>query len=606
MSESSKASVHDAQAKMLEARKQRQREQQLAHEQQLRTRDAQRNREKRLEELGLRRYLEQVAILRQMGELTPAAAEREEEWAREHAKSVEESSAEVAEVNALFQEWQAEAERTLVGAATVFDERGDALERVSDLRHLASVVGAGQAVRRSSVDDDSRFYRWLRERSSTGLAAATSTWPESYVDGPRHWFVVTDTETVVPIGLRAAQLEQWCHDWRDRVQGLRGAELVVYARPGEHPTFVGWSGDDPWSLSQVSAWCRRLAPPSGDQDPRFDCQRGSAWTAPCAPIYLPASTAAVSALPSAVELAAGASPHSRLVTGIDSFDRAFRGGVGVPFGTRLLLCGDPQNCKTQLLLELAEAARRCGWHVLWLSVDDEPNLITVRRLQRLGLAAERAGALLPDDVAQLDPAVSVVNDRSLEAAWEAAHARAAAEGAKLLVLADSIQSGGLTAAADGRQDRAAIEAAIGAVIECQRRWPATFAATSEITANGQPKGSRDLEYKFDVVLALRLTGRDLRASLKKNKPGRLGVVELVVDFDGQRLLSPQAAAEEEADALAWQQLRAVLAGGGSKSQNALEAELKALGVSRADVRRSLARHIGLGDLLQSKAGYRLP
>lgn len=111
MSELSKASADEARSNLLEARKERQREQQLAQEQQLRAREVQRNREKRLDDLGLTRYLEQVEILRHTGELAPAAAEREEAWAREYAKGVEESRAEVAEINALFRQWQSEPDR---------------------------------------------------------------------------------------------------------------------------------------------------------------------------------------------------------------------------------------------------------------------------------------------------------------------------------------------------------------------------------------------------------------------------------------------------------------------------------------------------------------
>ncbi|HEX2870236.1 MAG TPA: hypothetical protein VHP33_03250 [Polyangiaceae bacterium] len=435
-----------------------------------------------------------------------------------------------------------------------------------------------------------------------------------FVEVARHWIIAEDTGArgLVPMGLRGAALESWAREWRDAVSGLKGSELFVYAQPGQHVAFTAWA-DKPVGLDGAAAWCRSLEPPRGGDDPRFMPVFGEGrrtWTVPCEGFFL-AGAYATAEPATALDRAQSTTKGTRLVTGIAALDGLYRGGVGMPLMTRMLVTGDPSNCKTQFLLEAAVSAAAAGWHVLWLSLDDpDLALVDIRRLQRMGLDDVRAGELRPEDVAQLSPHVEVVNGVPLEAAWEAAAARATAAGRPLLVLFDSLQAtGAVSHAAEGKgPGQASIEATIGAIIQCQIQWPAAFIGTSEITANGTSKGTRDLEYKFDVRLRLRLSGEALTLEVQKGKPCRPGAVgtriALAVDFDGQRLLDPTAAAKAKAGAeLRAQIVAAVEAQGGLASGAKIEAHVQAKGDR---VRAEIKAMVADGALLKMPKGYRLP
>jgi len=562
---------------------------------------------------GLPGFLDLVDDGQRSGKLDDSFSADLRWWAENHQRGIDQAAErerigrEWERIAAAWEEYQDAADQAYSSAGSIFDGTGEMLATVTDLEGFAAAVKLGQLIRGNEAKDARRMRAWWIANGGTLPEGNVSGW-DDFEKRELHWVIAYDRKRTVP-NLQGARLREWALLWRNGVQGLEGSEVVVFAEPGKPVAFVTW-WDRPRSDHDACDWAAQLSGVSHDHDdPRFvhvpdgtwtrlEPWRAWPWRVPCTPIYLPSADAI--AAPTA------RAPGARLVTGIAALDGAFRGGRGVPAKARLLVCGDPQQAKTMLLLEPAEAAAAMGWHVLWLSLDDDPDLITIRRLQRAGIPAERAEQLAPADLDRLSECVQVINDQPLESAWEQAHARATAAGAQLLVLADSIQENALCTAAEDKADRAAIEATIEAVKACQRRWPAVFIATSEVTASGTPKGSRDLEYKFDVRLNLRLAGDRLAVSFGKNKLGRTEPFELVADFDAQRLLDPNSAARSKAST----ELRArivdvVRKRGARATGERIEQDLE--GIDNKVVRAELAAMAANGALLHSpRRAYRLP
>jgi len=206
----------------------------------------------------------------------------------------------------------------------------------------------------------------------------------NYTSHPQHWIIGQDTHCIVPTSLSASGREPFARKWRDSVHHFRDQAVAVFLPPGEPLCWAVWS-DRKMSPSAhpLGGGSNYYGLLSGSQEDRF--QRVEyPWLVPRGGgIYLPDPHAAL-VTTSAVERAQNAPKDAQLVTGLAGLDGLFRGGVGIPFGTRVLLTGDPQNCKTHCLLEIGETAAAGGWYVLWVSKDDDPTLIDIRRLQRAG------------------------------------------------------------------------------------------------------------------------------------------------------------------------------------------------------------------------------
>lgn len=573
--------------------------------------EQQRARERTFKELGgLAGYLEAVEMLACTGEFVDfEQAQAARAWALQHqanldadAQRAAKQKAEADRVNAAWSRmqaaWQAhklenpDARESEPGS--FFDGAGENLGTLDGLTDLAEQVDRGELLRRDGADEDTRMCRWWRKQGETVPVHLQDT----YVSEPRHWVLAVDTERVVPPGLSGGRLAAWAADWRDSIAGLEGTELVVYAVPGKHPAFVTW-WPEALSDSQASAWCTRLRPPAGDADRRFEPIRSKSsiygfsfpWRVPCEPVHLRSANAKPAALPTASGSRSAASAPTRLLTGIGAFDRLFRGRPGVPVGARLLVPGNQKNCKTMLASEAAHAAVEAGFFVGWFAKDENPDDITRRRLQRLGLASAEVDEPPAAALARLDAqAFRVTNEGTLEDLWELAHAEA--RGAPLLIVADSLQTVP-TAAAMGKGEREGLEATIAAIEECQRRWPAIFIATAEITAGGTPKGSRSILYRFTTCVAVRRSGSRVTVTVSDSRHSGDGAFELVADFEGQRLLEPEAAALAAADAELWARMRVVLTELGGASQNELE---RRLGGKAVTVRACVKRHLAIGDL----------
>jgi len=551
-----------------------------------------RKREADFERLGgLDPYIEMQVLLREAGDLSPDDATEEIAWARDHERKREaaethaaQAAAERAEVERIVSAWREDALIPAPKSDCITFVGAPQNEGVDDLAQLLWCA-EGEEIQRNVYSETAVA---LYEHELDYGQPHRSFWGDA-VPTDHHWYAVRDYGAVVPPHVGAASRETYCAAWLASAPEFRDQEAIVVASPGQPIDAIFWVAEKR-SAADVRNWC----------DQAFGGARFEALSS----IYLPRGGCVhLRPRPKAVTLpkasAAFARPGvARLATGIGTLDRLFRGRPGIPAGAAAVITGNPKNGKTLLAGVIAQAAVDAGFFVGWLAIDEPPEGITTRRLQRLGLspaaALEPPGAALATLDAQ---AFRVTAEGMLEDFWQQAHAEA--NGAPLLIVADSLQTVPCVAA-EGRGEREGLEALIGAVKECQRKWPGVFLATSEITRDGTPKGSSRILYSFTTCLAVRRAGDRVVITAAGGRDHGDGKIELLADFDGQRLLDPEAAALAAADAVLWGRMRAALAELGKASQRELE---RRLGGKTEAVRECVQRHLKAGDL--KRAGAKL-
>jgi KaiC/GvpD/RAD55 family RecA-like ATPase len=458
----------------------------------------------------------------------------------------------------------------------VFDGRGEIVCAPRDLKEFAELVTHG----------------WIRRFEAGEKVTGTH----------RHWTLAFDATEIVPIGLRDKCILKWLEKWRERKSAIRGAELCVYAAPGRYPAFVTWL-EEPYDASEAHAWISR----SGFEPiyPGTPWQLVPRMNYPfeiLGPgIYLAPSAEYRRTLPKPSELVVKAA--NRLVTGLDALDSQFRAGRGIPAGARVVIKGPPSAAKTTLALEIAEAAISCGYTVVWLALDEGSQRITARRLQRRGLAPDVAQTLPDAELAKLDEHAFYTPDGGkLEDVWELAHE--IAEGRPLLMVGDSLQKLRASAAED-KGERERIDAVIDAVQECQRKWPATFLATSEqARRSGEAKGSVGIDYGATLALSLSRSGAKVSVQVTKNRDGSENPFALTLDDVRQRMTDPSCAPDLETGGRVWKEICAALDQHGPElSGRGLETWVTA---KASAVRQVIREHVEQGDLVRKGTKYRRP
>lgn len=494
--------------------------------------------------------------------------------------------------------WDAHPDVEELTDAHVFDAQGEPYPGASptNLKDLAGMLRPGLVMSRQTLNHWGRVRRWHEARGGQWPTEL----PADYQDRPaylsRNWALTHDRETIVPPGLKGARLQAWAVQWRDRAIG--DTEAIVFAVPGEHLTFVTW-WDEPTTGVE---WAKKLSGGvAWDDGARYQAQGYDAYRVPCPPLYLPSAYLESDTADAAAVFAALSS--ARLVTGWAALDNLFRGKPGVPMGGRVLVKGDPKHGKSAVAIGLARAAMSQGLCVAWRAEDESVADVMTRRLQQIGLSPREALEPSPEALARLSAQPFLMTDRgTLEDFWESAHEWAA--GRPLVMVADSLQTVP-SAAAEGKGEREALEATIKAVIDCQKKWPAIFVATSEITGSARtPKGSGRIAYSFTTLLDVRRAGAIVSVAVGPSRHNAEGRFDLALDFGRQRLLEPAAVAKAAANAeLRADILSAVAEIGGTVPRSKLEGRLT-VGADR--LRVELGAMVDDGVLTRAAKGYQLP
>lgn len=537
------------------------------------------------------------AFERRASELRSWAEQHEHEHEREHGNGPS-----IATIISAWKDFQVECwegDPPVTTAATVFGVEGERIYDVEDLSDFASEFDGG-VIRRDEADERTQALRYHNEKSG----AAPIRELERYVDGPRHWLVAFDRQSIAPVGIAGAALEAWAIEWRESIPALRGSELAVYVTGGKCVAFVTW-WEHPKDASQAREWCRSIS--SDPDDPRFE-SLDTLWCVPGPAVYLPSAyeSSRPRTLRDLSRTDCNTSSSVSLDTGIPSLTKQFR-GRGLPIGARVVIGGLTGQGKTTLALHFAEVACEQQWFVLWLAFDESVGEVQARRLQRRGVAPGAAQGLPEHELAKLDPLPFIVlgPGEPFEDLFELAHVEA--EDRPVLVVIDSIQKLE-TRAGRGKGERERITACIDAIQAAQAKHPAVVVMTAEIArGSGATKGSGSIDYGATLALRVHRSGTQLRVEIPKSRHGTEDGFTLELDSARQRLEDPVAAkaaqAQVEAHTDMWLQVQAVLSERGPKSRKALELYIK----GKSDLLRAvLAERLEAGDLTHEGAKYSLP
>ncbi len=412
----------------------------------------------------------------------------------------------------------------------------------------------------------------------------------------------------VPPAIRA-----WVEQWRESHRALQGREMVVAVRPGRSTIFALWF-DEPQTMAGVRRFAREHLNPTGALEPRFlpapdpcdlSCvvverteteygpkERETELDTAC--VYLPAEETASTVLTLADRKAKAAPALNgpALRTGLAALDAQFREGLdGLPLKARVVIAGPTENAKTTTALHFAETAREAGWFVVWIAIDEEPELVEARLAQRRGarIEPESFHVVAPDG----DP---------FELLAEMAHREAA--GRPVMLVIDSVQKL-LTRAGEGKGERERISAAVEVIQACQDRWPSIVVLTSEIArGSGETKGSGSIDYGATLSLRVKLTGDRLHVTITKNRYGTKQPITLGVDYAHQRLLeSGTAKPDAEAGTLRARILAAVAELGDDASGRGVTDRVTG---KAATIRAELRAMVADGSLQLAAGVYRSP
>jgi replicative DNA helicase len=229
-------------------------------------------------------------------------------------------------------------------------------------------------------------------------------------------------------------------------------------------------------------------------------------------------------------------PLVHIPTGIVALDHMTGGGPVL--GTRIYCNGAPNAGKTALAVQIADTWSQCGLVVGILGIDEEPDDLLQRFLQRRGWPRQATELRDPVELDRMErqvaelPIVFYSYEDTIESAGADLARRAKAAGKPAALFVDSIQS-----AAEGEDRKAAVATAVAAARAVASRHRMIVWCTSEMNRaayrsnvaaaeqNGMAAGadSRNIEFQARVLLNLTsIAGEGDRIECKvvKNKLGR--------------------------------------------------------------------------------------
>jgi len=229
-------------------------------------------------------------------------------------------------------------------------------------------------------------------------------------------------------------------------------------------------------------------------------------------------------------------PLVHVPTGIVALDEMTGGGPVL--GTRIYTNGAPNSGKTALAVQVADTWSQCGLVVGILGIDEEPDDLLQRFLQRRGWSRNATEVRQNGDLDRMErqvaglPIIFYSHEDTIESAGADLARRAAAAGKPAALFVDSIQS-----AAAGFERTAAVAAAVASARAVASRHRMIVWCTSEMNRNayrntvaaaeqnGMAAGadSRSIEFQARVLLNLTSiagSGDRIECRVVKNKLGR--------------------------------------------------------------------------------------
>lgn len=229
-------------------------------------------------------------------------------------------------------------------------------------------------------------------------------------------------------------------------------------------------------------------------------------------------------------------PLVHIPTGIVALDDMTGGGPVL--GTRIYCNGAPNAGKTALAVQVADTWSQCGLVVGILGIDEEPDDLMQRFLQRRGWPRQATELRDPVELDRMErqvaelPIVFYSYEDTIESAGADLARRAKAAGKPAALFVDSIQS-----AAEGEDRKAAVASAVAAARAVASRHRMIVWCTSEMNRaayrsavsaaeqNGMAAGadSRNIEFQARVLLNLTSIageGDRIECRVVKNKLGR--------------------------------------------------------------------------------------
>ena len=240
-------------------------------------------------------------------------------------------------------------------------------------------------------------------------------------------------------------------------------------------------------------------------------------------------------------------------TGIPWLDDQTRGGI--PHGERIVIVGAPDAGKTLFLVELADSMMQRGVFVAFLAVDECPEDVTTRFVQRRGVTRDDVENLrgLDDVESELGKLPIGLYDHSWTIEAAAAHAREKAAGRPVLLAIDSLHAVTCAAEAGAQSVREAVTKRAQALRVVQQHPRMMVVATAEMNRagyanartaaeqNAVASGAESRALEFEARMLLRVTTVDagvVEIVVGKNKlGGAVGAkTHLRVDRAAQRLV----------------------------------------------------------------------
>ncbi|MBL8737858.1 MAG: AAA family ATPase [Planctomycetes bacterium] len=229
-------------------------------------------------------------------------------------------------------------------------------------------------------------------------------------------------------------------------------------------------------------------------------------------------------------------PLVHVPTGIVALDEMTGGGPVL--GTRIYSNGAPNAGKTALAVQVADTWAQCGLVVGILGIDEEPDDLLQRFLQRRGWSRQSTELRDSEELDRMErqvaelPIVFYSHGDTIESAGADLARRAKDAGKPAALFVDSIQS-----AAEGEDRKAAVAAAAASARVVASRYRMVVWCTSEMNRaayrsavaaaeqNGMAAGadSRSIEFQARVLLNLTSiagSGDRIECRVVKNKLGR--------------------------------------------------------------------------------------
>lgn len=230
-------------------------------------------------------------------------------------------------------------------------------------------------------------------------------------------------------------------------------------------------------------------------------------------------------------------------TGLETLDAATGGGP--VYGSRWFVAGAPDAGKTALELAIADTYARRGLAVGLLAVDEEDGDLVTRLSQRAGIPRWRCERRAPEDLADVEAAVSGLGIAIYDGGWTIEGAagdlaeRAASRGVGAMLGIDSVQTVRCDAEMMAERTPSTSEAVtmrVTAIRDVATRHRLIAIATSEM-ARGAYRSRRTAE-NIDPMAAAKWSGAveyQARVLLAlRSVPGESDLIELTLPKNKQR------------------------------------------------------------------------